>query len=172
MFVLGRPLFMTMLLLILLAGAGDIIAQETPAGLADKAAPNFSLPDLSGNIVRFPEDAGGPALLEFWATWCPDCREVLPGLEKIYREYGPKGLSVVTVSVDTKQKAVEPFVEENGYTFPVLLDDGSVRALYAVQRIPTLYLVDRNGRVRLFFIEYGEAGLERLEAEVKKLMAE
>lgn len=171
---IGKRLVWPALLLagLIVANAGVLPAAESPAGMVGKAAPDFALPDLSGKTVRFSETRGKPVLLEFWATWCKDCREVLPHLDRVYREYGPKGLAVVTVSVDTKQDAVKPFLEKHGYAFPVLLDDGKMRERYAVQRIPTLYLIDRKGTVRTFFVEYGEKGRERLDAELKKLMAE
>ncbi|MHB9029824.1 MAG: TlpA family protein disulfide reductase [Candidatus Latescibacterota bacterium] len=145
-------------------------AQSGTDRLIGKTAPDFALNDLSGKTVKLSEFKGKPVLLEFWATWCPDCREVFPGMEKIYKEYSSQGLSVVMVSVDTKQDAVAPFMEKNGYTVPVLLDDGNMRKLYSVQRIPTAFLIDRKGVIKMYFVEYGEKGQPRLDAEIKKIV--
>jgi len=147
-----------------------IFSQGGTEDLIGKPAPNFTLKDLSGKTIHFSIFKGKPVLLEFWATWCPDCRETFPGLEKIYKELSPKGLAVVTVSVDTKQKAVAPFMEKNGYTAPVLLDDGKMRKLYHVQRIPTAFLIDRKGIIRTYFVEYGVKGQSGLEEEIRKIM--
>ena len=83
-----------------------------------------------------------------------------------------KGFAVVTVSVDSKPETVKAFMEENGYTFPVLMAAQDTRKVFLVARIPTVYLVDRKGIVRAVFVEYGMKGVPELEARGKELLGE
>lgn len=109
----------------------------------------FALPDLSGNIIRLSDFKGTVVLLNFWATWCPPCREEMPSLEEVFQTNKDKGFVVLGISRDEKGKeAVGPFMKEYGLTFPVLLDpELQVFNQYFVRGIPVTYLLDRQGRV-------------------------
>ena len=97
----------------------------------------YSLVSLKGRIV----------LLNFWATWCPPCRREMPDMEKLYRKYESKGLTVLAVS-DEKRETVEGFLARNPYSFPVLLDaDHKVHAAFGIEGIPKSFLFDREGRL-------------------------
>ncbi len=156
--------------LILVVVPISFAAQNGPDMLVGKAAPDFTLKDTSGNVVSFSQFKGKPVLIEFWATWCPYCIEVLPGVEKIYKEYSPKGLEVVAISVDNKQDAVAPFLKKNAYSMPVLLDDGKMLKRFNTKVIPTVFLIDRTGIVRMYFVNYGKKGQAQIESEVEKLI--
>lgn len=146
-------------------------ADTGPGQLIGKAAPDFTLKDLSGKAAPFSQFKGKPVVIEFWATWCPYCCDVLPGVEKLYKEYAPRGLEVIAISIDTKQETVAPFLKKNGYTMPVLMDDGKTLKLYNTRIIPTVFLIDRTGVVRATFTNYGVKGQALVEAEVEKLIA-
>lgn len=152
------------------AAPASFAAPSGPEQLIGKAAPDFTLKDISGKEVAFSQFKGKPVLLEFWATWCPYCVEVLPGVEKIYKEFGPKGLEVVAVSLDTKEKAVTTFLKEKGYSMPVLMDDGKMLKRFNAKVIPTVFLIDRTGVIRMCFVNYGKKGQAQVEAEVGKLI--
>jgi thiol-disulfide isomerase/thioredoxin len=109
----------------------------------------FTLPDLSGKMVRLEDFRGSVVLLNFFATWCGPCREEMPGLEQLYRAYARKGLVVVGISSDVQgQEVVAPFVKQYGLSFPVLLDPkDTLSQPYRIRGIPTIYLLDRHGRV-------------------------
>ena len=109
----------------------------------------FTLDDLSGKRVRLEDFRGNVVLLNFFATWCGPCREEMPGLEKLYQNYQHKDLVVVVVSGDVQGKdVVEPFVKDYNLTFPVVLDpQNTVSKQYRVRGIPTVYLLDRQGRI-------------------------
>ena len=148
----------------------SLAAEGGPETLIGKAAPDFTLKDLSGKAVSFSQFKGKPVVIEFWATWCPYCRDVLPGVEKIYKEYAPRGVEVVAISIDTKQGTVAPFLKKNGYTMPVLMDDGKTLKRFSTRIIPTVFLIDRTGVVRATFTNYGVKGQAQVEAEVVKLL--
>ncbi len=145
-------------------------APNGPETLVGKAAPDFTLKDTSGKTVSFSQFKGKPVLIEFWATWCPYCLEVLPGVQKIYKEYSSKGVEVVAVSVDTKQEKVVPFLEKNAYTMPVLLDDGNMLKRFNTRIIPTVFLIDRTGVVRMYWTNYGKKGQNLIESELDKMI--
>ena len=143
--------------------------------LIGKTAPDFTLKDASGKDFRLSSLKGKVVFLEFWATWCPDCREVLPSLQELHTKYQAKGLEVITVSVEAKIKAVRPFMEKNGYTFPALIADRKaeeLQKLFLANRIPTAWLVDRKGVVRAGFVEYGVKGAGEVEKQIVKLLGE
>lgn len=112
-----------------------------------EAAPGFSLKGLNGEIKRLEDYRGKLILLNFWATWCPPCREEMPSLEKLYRSLKDRGFVILGISSDIAgKKAVKPFVEEFKLTFPILLDpDSKVTNLYMVRARPTSYLVNPQG---------------------------
>jgi peroxiredoxin len=112
------------------------------------AASEFELVDPAGRPFRLRDLRGRVVLLNFWATWCAPCREEMPALEKVARELGPRGLTVVGVNVKESKAAVEAFAREHELSFPLLLDrDGQVSARYQVYALPVTFLIDGRGRV-------------------------
>jgi peroxiredoxin len=92
--------------------------------------------------------AGHPLLLNLWATWCQPCREEMPSFERLYRDYGARGLRIVAVSVDdpSASAAIERFVREYGLTFDVLHDRRSrVMPTYQVRGVPETFLISSSG---------------------------
>ncbi|HXH72913.1 MAG TPA: TlpA disulfide reductase family protein [Mariprofundaceae bacterium] len=115
------------------------------------AARSFSLPDINGTMASLP--IGEVILLNFWATWCPPCREEIPSLSALHRKFASRGLKVVAVSVDKNHDDLTGFVHENQMPFEVLNDvDSHVSHQYGVYRYPESFLIDRNGTVRYHLI--------------------
>lgn len=109
---------------------------------------NFTLPGLSGQLQSLNEWRGKVVFLNFWATWCPPCREEMPAMQDLYDELGDAGLVVVAVNVLERAETARAFIEEFGYTYPVVLDrDGRTAMRYAVRAYPTTYVIDREGYV-------------------------
>lgn len=128
-------------------------APEARSDLRGKQALNFELETLGGGTVSLESLRGKVVLVNFWATWCGPCRIEMPMLERVYQEYGDKGLEVVAVSVQEPREDVEPYIEEYGYTFPVLLDpDGAVGNAYRTASIPTSIIIDREGTIIHHFV--------------------
>jgi len=131
-----------------------------------KPAPNFILKTLDGKEVSLNDYRGKVVLINFWASWCPPCREEMPLFRKVYENYKDKGFELLAISIDASQEAVIRFVKDYGLSFPVLLDDGRVSNLYRVQGLPTSILVDREGRiVKVRLGEYKE-----IENDLKKIL--
>lgn len=145
-----------------------------------KKAPDFKLPTLKGKLVSLDEVQRDPAdrkkkrvvLLDFWATWCPPCREYVPKLQKIHEDYGKKGLCVAGITVGSEDtKTVEKFVKEKKVTYILLLDNKrEVARLYQVTSIPTTYLIDKDGVIRYTHIGYYPGMEKDVEKEIKALL--
>lgn len=117
------------------------------------AARDFSLPllderDGDGAVITLNALKGQPVVINFWATWCPPCKEEMPLLERYATEY--KGqMTVLGVDYAEDEALVRAFVEEQRITFPILLDhDGVVSDLYYVRNYPTTFFVDAEGVLR------------------------
>lgn len=140
----------------LLAGiiaAGLFVLGRTFAGTGpSEPADDFSLPPASGGqAVSLAKLKGKPALVVFWATWCPPCRREIPTLKDIQAKYGPKGLQLLAVAIDYRQtrEQVVQFQKDNQLPYSVLWDEGNkVSEHYGVYGIPTLVLVDPQGVIR------------------------
>jgi peroxiredoxin len=112
-------------------------------------ARDFSLRSPDGKTtIKRADYAGKVLFLNFWATWCPPCREEMPAMQRLYQRYRDRGLVVVAVAVDTNTSGIQEFVRQQGFSFPVGQDaDGEVAERYRVLRLPSTFLVDRNGNM-------------------------
>ena len=114
------------------------------------AAPDFSMDDLEGHAVRLSALRGSVVLLNFWATWCPPCRQELPSLQRLNAAMAGKRFRMVTVSLDTGGRAtIEEFFRKTGAWVPALPDPaGAIAAQYGVSRFPETFIIDRQGIIR------------------------
>ena len=136
---------------------------------------DFALRDLDGATVRLSDHLGKDVVvISFWATWCSPCAAEMPHLERIWLAYREQGLVVLAVSMDGPETVAEvaPRVRQNGYTFPVLLDEETrvVGALNPGRAAPLTIVIGRDGVISAVHEGYS-AGAERtLEDEIKKLL--
>jgi peroxiredoxin len=134
-----------------------------------EAAPDFSLHTLDGRVVALSDYRGRVVLLNTWATWCPPCLAEMPDLEAYYRQHQDDGFVVLAVNDGESPGAVAAFVEERGFTFPVLLDpEGVVLDAYDVRGLPTSFFIDREGVVRGVWM--GQLSPDRLKTIVDPLL--
>lgn len=128
---------------------------------------DFQLPTVMAGDLRLSDFRGRVVLLDFLASWCRPCKDAIPHLNQLQREYGGKGLSVIGYSVDNGGlHAMKPFVVRNGIEFPVVLGSmDQARRLGQVKVLPTTLVIDPQGRVIDRF--EGLTGEERLLAAVK-----
>jgi cytochrome c biogenesis protein CcmG/thiol:disulfide interchange protein DsbE len=112
-------------------------------------APDFELTTLNGDRVRLSDFRGKAVLLNFWATWCAPCRREIPWFIEFQKEYGPKGLRIIGVSMDEGGRdAIASFVRRTGIDYPVLLGDTHVSSLYGgLEVLPTTYYISPRGNV-------------------------
>ncbi|MBI2216770.1 MAG: TlpA family protein disulfide reductase [Candidatus Rokubacteria bacterium] len=124
----------------------DLIRPSRP-----KAAHDFTLKTLNGKTFRLAEQRGNVVLVNFWATWCPPCREEMPAMERLHRAHKERGFVMVAVSVDADPAAVAPFVKEHKLTFTIALDPKMEAAnAYGVRALPSSFVIDRRGTMAAF----------------------
>jgi thiol-disulfide isomerase/thioredoxin len=119
------------------AGARANGAQEAVPGIEDLAGKPFDLQALRGQVV----------LVDFWASWCAPCRKTFPALERLNARYGPQGLRVVGISMDTDTQAMEKFLATMPVGFTLARDRmGEFARRFQVAAMPTAILLDKNGK--------------------------
>lgn len=143
------------------------VSQAAEIGVTvGKSAPQFILKDLDGKGVPLVQQ-GKVTVINFWATWCPPCREEMPELEKFVQKNGAS-IAFAGVNIQESPGKIAEFLRQHSYTVPVLLDsDGAVAGAYRVGAIPTTVVTDREGIVR--FRKTGTVTQAELEAVIKDL---
>lgn len=113
------------------------------------SAPDFTLPSLGGNPAHLSNYRGKVVFLNFWATWCPPCREEMPSMESLYQRLKGRDFEMLAVSIDTKgADRVQSFVATYGLTFPVLLDPNrKVYRLYGLTGVPETFIINKTGDI-------------------------
>jgi TonB family protein len=130
------------------AGAKEVANIMNARNLEGKAAPAFEVESLEGKPYRLSELKGKVILLDFWASWCAPCRQEMPSISKLDREWKGKDLLVIGVDVGEDRQTVEKFLKTAGISFPVALTSGTDIAYdYHVTSYPTYVVIGRDGVV-------------------------
>ncbi|HLR63067.1 MAG TPA: TlpA disulfide reductase family protein [Lentibacillus sp.] len=131
-------------------GAGIVPPGETGIETGNYA-PDFEVKTLSGETFKLSDLRGEKVILNFWASWCGPCKKEMPEMQKFHEEYGDQ-VKVVAVNLTGKDsgiKAVQEYVDKNGYTYPIPLDKNSeIQDAYSVYNIPTTYFIGTDGKVQ------------------------
>jgi peroxiredoxin len=179
-----RPHWLLMMAGVFLLGLAWIVwtahpEQAAAAGRASSphrgfTAPDFDLETLGGDRLRLSDLRGQVVVVNLWASWCPPCRAEMPALQQLFEAYREDGLVVVAVNATDQDSAnaARTFVAEHGLTFPVVLDAlGEASRAYALQAMPSTYVVDRRGVIREVVIG-GPIRLGTLRSLVTPLLEE
>lgn len=113
-----------------------------------QTAPNFSLTKLGGGTISLADYQGKePVVLDFWASWCPNCRRDMPHLNQLYQTYKDK-VEVIGVNIQEDQGTVQQFIASRGISYPIALDPYSQASqAYGIQGTNTHVLIDKNGNL-------------------------
>jgi peroxiredoxin len=136
--------------------------RELPAVLASESlsvkaevgalAPDFLLESVDGGEARLSDFRGRPVVLNFWATWCRPCRQEMPLLVDAAAEHGSAGLVVIALNLQEGKALIEPFAEDYGIDFPLLVDrDGEVGDGYRLLGLPTTLFIDADGVIQSIY---------------------
>ena len=128
--------------------SGTSTAGQIPAPQQGFLAPDFELKTPTGETVKLSGLRGQAVLVNLWATWCPPCRAEMQTIETVYNEYKDQGFVVLAVNMTYQDNALDvmPFVNQEGLTFPILLDEtGDMANAYQLKSLPSSYFIGRDG---------------------------
>ena len=137
----------------------------------DQNAPDFSLKDLDGKNIAFSDYSGKVLFLNFWASWCPPCRNEIPGFVEVYEKYKNQGMVILGVSVDHGGvDLVKSFAKQNNITYPLAMVTRQIIEDYRPgNSIPFTIIIDREGKIRERHLGYlDKRELERIFLELSK----
>lgn len=163
----GRVVLVAALLLAVWAGYAMFLRKHPLEG---KTAPPFTAPMLDGAVFDMAEHLGkNPILLDFWAAWCPPCREALPKIADAAAQYAPQGLVVCAVNIGEEPATINGFLSARSLELPVALDEDSrVASMYNVRFLPTLVFIDRDGTIK--HVRTGAVSESELERNIRKIL--
>ena len=161
-----------------------VIAHATAQDLDEKYATDLlktgtEAPDMrvgtgkDGKAVRLSDLKGKYVLINFWASWCPDCRRETPALQRLWQKYGDKGLQIAGISYDTNREAWQKYIADNKMVWWQYSElkkwkkETQSDRLYHINWIPTLYLIAPDGRVALATVM-----MDKVEAELAKALGD
>jgi len=129
-------------------------------------APDFSLPDFTGQRLDLSSYRGKVVLLDFWATWCDPCRDEIPHFVDLQNKYGGQGLQIIGVSMDDGPEPVRDFYHRFKMNYPVVMGNAKMGELYGgILGLPIAFLIGRDGRIRAKHI--GATDISVFEKEIK-----
>jgi peroxiredoxin len=135
--------------------------------------PDFSGFTADGQRVSMALLSGKVVLLNFWASWCLECRPEMPAFERLHREFSVQGLAIVGINVREGTTTIREYAKELGLTFPLILDpSGKINSAYGVIGLPTTFLIARNGRAVALAIGPREWNAKPARALIQALLAE
>lgn len=136
---------------------------QQPASL--RKAPEVSLKDTSGQIIKLSSLKGKVVLIDFWASWCGPCRRANKHLKKLYEKYKDHGFEIFSISTDDSKTAWKRAIKEDKTTWLHVLDEMNVANAWQIQYLPTTFLIDKQGN----FASY-DPDMDKLDGLIKNLL--
>jgi peroxiredoxin len=167
--VAGGLFLLVGVFLALVRPAGSSLSAIRPLRIGQPTS-DFALTDLAGKPVQLSDYAGRPVLINAWATWCPPCRAEMPMLHEFYQQHQEEDFVLLAINAGESSGTVQQFIDQNGYTFPVLLDaDSSVLTRLGVTSFPTSIFIGPDGVVK--YIHIGLMTPAALQTKIAPLLA-
>lgn len=149
-------------------GPGAAVAGDRSWG----DAPDFTLERFGGGNMILSDNLGKIIILDFWATWCPPCRQEIPDFIRLQKEYGDRGFVMIGISLDRDgETAVRPYAEETGINYPVLygFDHQEVTDSYGgIPSIPTTFIIDQQGDIVQKYVGYQSPNI--FETKIRQML--
>ncbi|HET6276957.1 MAG TPA: TlpA disulfide reductase family protein [Candidatus Cybelea sp.] len=131
-------------------------------------APDWSEPSIPGPTLSFASLRGKAVYLNFFASWCPPCNEEAPSIDALAREYAARGVQIIGVDVLENARKAAQFRSEHTLSYPVVVDDGTVRDQYRVNGLPVHVFIDRTGIVRKIVV--GELSPTMMRTDIETML--
>ena len=142
-------------------------------GPSTTLAPDFTLKTLDGKEITLSKLKGKVVLIDFWATWCSPCRESIPHLVQLYKNYQKNGLELIGMNVDKGDlNAVLNFVKSMDIPYPIAITPDAVMKDFGVLGLPTTILIDKEGKVRDKITGFNSEIAKQMVAKIEDLTAE
>jgi cytochrome c biogenesis protein CcmG/thiol:disulfide interchange protein DsbE len=157
--------------LLWLAGSSLLSVSPVLAIEPGAKAPGFSLSSFKGENVSLDSLKGKVVYVDFWATWCGPCRMSLPWMDGIQKKYAASGLVILAVNEDLKTEDAKKVVDALNPSFTPLIDNkGTVAGIFSPPTMPSSFLIDRQGVVRMVHPGFKEVDQAQLDSEIAKLV--
>ena len=146
---------------------------DAPAGVpVGSNAPAFSLKTLKGETYTLDQFKGKFLVLDFWASWCPDCIKEMPAVIELYNKYHAQGVEFLGISFDDNAEKLTACVEKHHIPWPIVTElkkwkETEINKDYKIQWIPSFYIICKEGHVKFFSVTADKLG-EKLEEIMKK----
>lgn len=163
------PLFMISLVVVTLCSIGH--AEESLTLLKHRpVAPDFNLMDMDGNSFSLTQYRGKPVIINFWATWCPPCREELPSMNRAWHKIKNDNIAMIAINVGEDEDTIFSFMANYPIDFLVLLDQSAKTIKqWPIKGLPTTFVVDPDGQLYYRAIGGREWDSDRLLDQVRAL---
>lgn len=150
---------------------GTSIGESTAVNksLPSTMAPDFELKNLDGKTVRLSDYQGKIRIVDFWATWCPPCKDEIPHFIELAQAY-PKEMVIIGISLDREgASAVIPFAKTNNINYPLLIGNlKTVQAYGNITSIPTTFVIDQQGQIVKKYVGYRDKAV--FETDIQNLL--
>jgi len=131
-------------------------------------AVELTLNNIDGDRVNLADYSGKVVILDFFADWCPPCRQEVPDFIELEKQYGGQGFSMIGIAL-VDRNAAKTFSDKMGINYPILIDDENVSAAYGpIRSIPTTFVIDKEGKIAKVYIGYRPKDV--FEKDIKELL--
>ena len=164
--MISRNKALGLILSALVASVGSVSAQEVGS-----RAPAFDVPTAT-KPVRLADLKGQVVYLDFWASWCAPCKLSFPFMNEMQAKYGPRGLTIVSVSVDRNRADADKFLVTTPAKFVIGYDpEGKLAEIYKPKGMPTSYVIGTDGKVRAVHVGFKESDRESIERDIQAALS-
>jgi len=155
---------------LLVLGCVHVNAQNTSSLISvGKPASDFTINSVAGKPISLKDYRGKYLLIDFWASWCPDCRALNPTMVALYNKYKGKNIEFLGVSFDTDKIVLDKYLSTSGITWTQVSEfkkwkETTISKKYGIKWIPTIYIIDEKGKV--VFTSLDEKGIDEKLSEL------